>query len=136
MHVIGMMMFRQAKSRVKNEDTFLRLGDATVRIDRSGPHPIIAVTGRVTIDSKPPLRSVLIEEVLRENAAPVLIVDLSRVSHLDTSGFATLLEMLSCAHEHSKRLRVVGISGQPRKLAELANLDQIFTALGSEVVWS
>jgi anti-anti-sigma factor len=96
---------------------------------------MVAITGRVTIDSTPRLRSVLIE-VLRENASPVLVVDLSGVSHLDTSGFAALIDVLSRANEHSMRLRVIGINGQPRKLAELAQLEQIFTALGSEVVFS
>jgi len=94
-----------------------------------------AVTGRVTVDSSPRLRSVLIG-LLLENASGVLVIDLSGVSHLDTSGFAALLEVLGRSHEHSMRLRVIGMHGQPRMLAELAHLDQIFTALGSEVVFS
>jgi anti-anti-sigma factor len=128
------MIFRHSTIRAKEENASVQLGDVTVQIDRSGLHPSVAVTGRVTVDSTPRFRSVLIG-VLRENPR-VLVIDLSRVSHLDTSGFAALLELLNYAREHSIRLRLVGINGQPGKLAQVAQLDQIFSALGSEVVLS
>jgi len=82
------------------------------------------------IDSSPRLRSVLLG-LIRKSAG--LVIDISGVSHMDTSGLATLLEVLNTAHERSVRLRLTGISGQPRKLAELAELEQIFRASGSEV---
>lgn len=52
---------------------------------------------------------------------------------MDTSGLATLLEVLNTAHGRSVRLRLRGLNGQPRKLAELVELEQIFQASGSEV---
>jgi anti-anti-sigma regulatory factor len=52
---------------------------------------------------------------------------------LDTSGLATLLEALKAAHQRSVTLRVLGITGQSRTLAEVAELDKIFQAVGSEV---
>jgi anti-anti-sigma factor len=117
------------------EDAAVRVGDTTVRIDRSNLEPTVVVTGRVTVDSSPHLRSVLFG-LIQKNAGRLLVVELSGVSHIDISGFATLLEALNCAHARSIRLRLVGINGQPRKLAELAQLDQIFRALGSEVEFS
>jgi anti-anti-sigma factor len=93
---------------------------------------VIAVRGRITVDSSPHLRSVLLG-LIPESSGNVLVIDLSGLIHLDMSGFATLLEVLNCAHAHSVRLLVSGMSGQPRKLAEIAQLDQIFRALASEV---
>jgi len=52
---------------------------------------------------------------------------------MDTSGLATLLEVLNTAHERSLRLRLTGVGGQPRKLVELTELEAIFRASGSEV---
>ena len=37
------------------------------------------------------------------------------------------------ARDRSVPLRVVGLSGEPRLLAEVIELDRIFRALGSEV---
>jgi anti-sigma B factor antagonist len=104
--------------------------DTNVRVDRLGPQPTVCVAGRITVDSSPRLRTVLLA-VIRES--PGLVIDMSGVTHMNTSGLATLLEILDRAHERSVRLRLSGISGQPRKLAELTELDQIFRACGSEV---
>ena len=117
------------------EDAAVEVGDATIRIDHSNPEPAFVVTGRITVASSPRVRSALFE-LIRKNAGRVLVIDLSAVSHIDISGFATLLEALNCAHEHSMRLRLAGINGQPRRLAELAQLDEIFRALESELEFS
>ena len=92
----------------------------------------VAVAGRVTVDSSPSLRSALLE-LLRRSAARVIVIDLAAVSYLDMSGIATLLETLKAAHERSVRLRLTGMNGQSRTLAEIAQLDAIFRAWGSEV---
>jgi anti-anti-sigma factor len=55
------------------------------------------------------------------------------VSYLDMSGIATLLEVLKAARERSVKLRLAGMSGQVRTIAEIAQLDTIFRAWGSEV---
>jgi anti-anti-sigma regulatory factor len=57
----------------------------TMRILHSGPQPTVTVSGRVTVDSTPVLRSALLR-LLRRPKAPVIVVDLSRVSRLDLSG--------------------------------------------------
>jgi anti-sigma B factor antagonist len=104
----------------------------TMRILTSGPQPAVTVSGRVTVDSSPVLRSALLR-LLRRPTAPVIVVDLSGVSRLDLSGIATLLEASKAAREHSVRLRLVGIQSQPRVLSELMELDRVFQAAGSEV---
>jgi anti-anti-sigma factor len=118
-----------------NEDAPIQVADATIRIDRSKTEPAVIVNGRVTVDSAPRLRSLLFG-LIEKKSARVLVMDLSGVSHIDISGLATLLEVLICAYEHSMRLRLVGINGQPRKVAELAQMDQIFLTLKSEVEFS
>ena len=109
----------------------VRADEADIRIDRSGSHSTVAVTGRVTVDSSPRVRTALLGLIAKSTG--LVVIDLSGVTHMDTSGIATLLEALDRAHEHSVRLRLARMSGQPRKLAELAQLDQIFRSLGSEV---
>jgi anti-sigma B factor antagonist len=116
---------RVEKSRVE-------AGEITVEVVPASDQITVAVAGRVTVDSSPSLRSALLE-LLRRCAAPVIVIDLSAVSYLDMSGVATLLETLKAAHERSVRLRLTGISAQSRTLAEIAQLDTIFRAWGSEV---
>jgi anti-sigma B factor antagonist len=104
----------------------------TVEVIPASNHIGVAVAGRVTVDSSPNLRSAILGLLARE-AAPIIQVDLSGVSYLDTSGLATLLEALKAARKRSVILRVTGIGGAARTLAEIAQLDTIFRAWGSEV---
>ncbi len=125
-------LFRRRHERAGAGDTEVHGDEITVRILLSSPQPTVAVSGQVTIDSSPALRSALLD-LLRGHTAPLLVIDLSGVSFLDTSGIATLFEASKAAHECSIKLRVVGIAGQPRILSELVELDRVFRAAGSEV---
>jgi len=107
-------------------------GEATIRIVRKDSQVNVAVAGRVTVDSSPYLRSALFE-LLRPGAGGVVVIDLSGVSYLDISGVATLLEALKMAREGSVVLRLTGVTGQARMLAEVMELDKIFRSSGSEV---
>ena len=90
------------------------------------------VIGRVTVDSSPHLRYKLLQFLLR-GSGPVVVIDLSGVSYLDMSGLATLLEALKAAYQRSVKLRVLGMRGQSKMLAEVAELDKVFQTAGSEV---
>lgn len=107
-------------------------GDITVQVLPAYNCTTVAVAGRVTVDSSPELRSTLLGLLCRK-AAPVIHIELSGVSYLDTSGLATLLEALKAARKRSVILRVTGISGAARTLAEIAQLDMIFRQWGSQV---
>lgn len=128
-------VLRRLKRNTELDDGWIEAGEATVRVLRAGPQPTVAVSGRVTTDSSPRVRSVLLA-LLRRGAGPVLVIDLSGVSYIDTSGIATLLEALKIARNRSVRLRLTGLSGQARMLAELTKLEEIIRASGSEVEFS
>lgn len=125
-------VLRRRTKNAKVEETRLDTGEITVRVMPAGDQLIVAVAGRLSVDSSPDLRSALLE-LLRRSTAPVMVIELSDVSYLDMSGLATLLEALKAACERSVRLQVTGINGDARTLAEIAQLDTIFRAWGSEV---
>lgn len=106
-----------------------------MRVARTASGTTVAVSGRVTIDSSPHLRSLLLQ-LLRKEASQTVIIDLSKTSYLDTSGVATLLEALKAARQRPVKLHLIGVSGQVKMLAEILEVAQIFRAAGSEVVFS
>jgi len=105
-----------------------------VQVDRNGGQVIVMVSGRVTIDSSPQLRAVLLE-LVQEQAGSVIDIDLSNVPYMDSSGIATVLEALRSAQDRSIKLRMLGVGGQVRILAESTQLSEVFQATGSEVVF-
>jgi anti-sigma B factor antagonist len=92
----------------------------------------ISVTGRLVIDSSPCFRTSLLKAI-RTATSAVLVIDLSALSYLDTSGVATLLEAARVASAQGVRLRVIGLTGEPRMLAQITELNVIFRACGSDL---
>jgi len=106
-------------------------GDLAIETSQASAEWRIGVTGRLAIESSAHLRGLLMKAI-RNGTCAVLIIDLSGISYLDTSGVATLLEAAQVASGQAVRLRVVGLSGEPRMLAQIAEIDRIFRAYGSE----
>jgi anti-sigma B factor antagonist len=125
-------VFRRWTKNGRTEEIRIDAGEIAVHLVPASKPLTVAVAGRVTVDSSPDLRSALLE-LIRRGAAAVMVIDLTAVSYLDMSGLATLLEALKAAGERSLKLRVTGISGEARTLVEIAQLDTIFRARGSEV---
>jgi anti-sigma B factor antagonist len=125
-------VFRKWRENARVEETRLEAGEITVHVVPGSNQLTVAIAGRTTVDTSPDLRSVLLG-LLRRGTAPVVVIDVSALSYLDMSGIATFLEALKAAREHSVKLRLAGMSGQVRALAEVAQLDTIYRAWGSEV---
>ena len=106
--------------------------ELSVETRKAGTHTIVIVTGRVTVESSPRLRSVLRETI---GAAPSagIVIDFTESPYLDTSAIATLLEAATLASTLAVPLRLIGLRGDARFVAEATELDRIFIALGYEV---
>jgi|SRR5581483_6281391 len=125
-------LFRRWTKNAALDGIWVEAGESRIRVVEGTDQSTVAVAGRVTIGSSPPLRSILLDLIRRCRAALVTI-DLSAVSYFDMSGMAVLLETLKAARGRSVKLFVTGMSGQVRTLAEVAQLDAVFRAWGSEV---
>jgi anti-sigma B factor antagonist len=109
-----------------------RANELSVETRQAGARTTVVVIGRVTVDSSPHLRSVLHDAIGAPGASGV-VIDLTGTSYLDTSAIATLLEAATLALAHAVALQVTGLQGHARFVAEGAELDHIFLALGYEV---
>jgi anti-anti-sigma factor len=79
----------------------------SVDVRQAGACTTVVVSGRVTVDSSPRLRSVLHETI---GAAPSagIVIDFTGSSYLDTSAIATLLEAATLASKLAVPLRLIG----------------------------
>jgi anti-sigma B factor antagonist len=109
-------------------------GAAALTIDTSSgqSESTVRVSGSLVVDTSPQLRAFLLQ-ALERRVGPAIVIDLSRVTYLDTSGVATLLDAARVARAHAVRLRVVGVAGEPKMLAQVIEMDRILLALGSNV---
>ena len=85
---------------------------------------IVSFDGRITVDNSNKMRERL--RAALKVMPKALTVDLSRVTSIDMSGLATLVEATRMARGQGTRLVLAGIQGQPAYLLEVAHLDQLF----------
>ena len=90
----------------------------------------VAIDGRITVNTSDEMRRKLLA-ALRSKPAQIT-VDLSRATYMDSSGVATLLEAAHIARSQSTRLLLAGVSGQPRSLFAVAQLDRLFEFASQE----
>jgi anti-sigma B factor antagonist len=83
----------------------------------------VSIEGRVNIDTSGDMRRT-IAEALRSKP-PAVMLDLSGVSYIDTSGLATLLEASRIARQQGTRLVLHGLHGQPRELLHFSQIDHL-----------
>ncbi len=85
---------------------------------------VFLVQGQVDMHTSGELRAQL-KTALMERANPV-VVDLTEVAFIDSSGLATLIEALQATAKYGGRLRLCGLRPEVRNLFELSKLTSIF----------
>ena len=84
---------------------------------------IVALDGDVDLNRAPDIRRILLDCVAR---GLDVLVDLSGVTYIDSSGIASLVEALQEAGKKGTGLGLVAVSDDARKVFELARLDKVF----------
>lgn len=90
---------------------------------------VIKVRGDINIQSSPCLRQSLTPHYHGKKG---IIVDLSRVSTMDCSGIATLVEGLQWSRKSQKPFALTGINSQVRGIFSLTKVDDLFTILSGK----
>ena len=85
---------------------------------------LLVVEGQVDMHTSPELRGRL-REALERMSTPI-VVDLTKVAFIDSSGLATLIEALQAVGKFGGRLRLCGLAPAVRNLFKLSNLISIF----------
>jgi len=64
--------------------------------------------------------------LLRSEASPAVIVDLTKSPSVDCSGIATLVEALKIARNHNVAFRLTGLQGRLKNLFEVTGVLSLF----------
>ena len=92
---------------------------------------IFDVTGDIDLANSPQVRKALLQEV-RENRTPRVVLNLSKVRYIDSSGVASLVEGLKAARDHGLRFILFGLSPSAREVLQLSRLLKIFEVYDNE----
>ena len=90
----------------------------------SNPPHVLPLSGEIDLAVSPRIAASLEEMIAKKPER--LVVDLSNVSYVDSSGLAVLIEAMQNVEKYGGKFAVVGIQDTVRSIFEIARLDQIF----------
>jgi anti-sigma B factor antagonist len=96
--------------------------------ERDG-HTVVAVGGEIDAYTAPSLQSAL-DEVIPDRGVQV-VVDLSDVDFLDSTGLGVLVNALNRARTHDGELSLVVTSDRVRRIFEISSLTELFALHGT-----
>jgi anti-sigma B factor antagonist len=107
-------------------------GDIRAVCEDRGTECQVRLSGRITIDSSPGLRLLLLQR-LEAPGCQILTVDFREVAYVDTSGLAILVEVLKAARAQAKMFHLSGLQERPRFLLEATRLLHLFQEVNGEM---
>jgi anti-sigma B factor antagonist len=103
--------------------------DIDLHISEHGGIPVLSVRGEIDVASSPPFQASL--SGLLQAESGTVIVDLSEVSFIDSTGLGALIEAEKRCGVAGKNLRLVVTAPHIRRLLELTGLDEILSLVAS-----
>jgi anti-sigma B factor antagonist len=101
-----------------------------VQIRNADNVTIIDCSGDVDLYSSTRLRDALLAEL--QSGIPSVLVNMSEVSYIDSSGIATLVEGLQLSRQTKTRFGLFGLQSNARSVLELARLHKVFNLFANE----
>ena len=92
--------------------------------ENTGEIAVLVIEGEVDMMSAPVVRDTLVP--LFQDTMRGVVVDLSGVTYMDSSGIATMIEGLQWSTREGKRFIVSGLSEQVMDVFVLTNLKDVF----------
>lgn len=98
--------------------------DLNIQVTNQGKASVVSLRGEVDLRSSPALRQALLQ--LLEQRVQQIVVDLTNVSYMDSSGVGTLVELKRKAERSRGKVTLVGPQPRVRSVFEITQLDKFF----------
>lgn len=96
----------------------------TIESSSDGGCPVIAVSGEVNLRTSPQLHAALVEIVDKKSER--IVLDLSGVSYMDSSGVGTLVEIKRRVDRHKGRFVLAALQPRVYGVFEITQLHKFF----------
>ncbi|MBK9028671.1 MAG: STAS domain-containing protein [Propionivibrio sp.] len=94
-----------------------------IQIEYRTPYMVVYLSGEVDLHSSPSAREVILDCMKKKMP---LLVDLSGVNYMDSSGVASLVEGYQAARKQSLDFALVAVAQSAMNVLKLARLDKVF----------
>lgn len=101
-----------------------------VRIDDKNGITVCRIDGEIDINTSPDIKKSF--DKLIANKTPKIVINLSKVTYVDSSGLATLVEILKNMRTYGGRMRLANMSVKIKSLFEITKLEKLFEIMLTE----
>jgi anti-sigma B factor antagonist len=112
--------------RVNRREAIVKI--SARRVDKS---TILDVSGNIDMSNSPEVRKALLRE-LREKSVTRVLLNLTGVDYIDSSGVASLVEGLKASRESGSRFVLFGLNASPREVLKISRLLKLFEVYDDE----
>jgi len=101
-----------------------------IKTEVKGGLMICRVEGDIDISCSPDLKKAF--DKLISQKTPKIVIELSKVGYVDSSGLATLVGILKNMRSYGGKMRLAGMSSKIKSLFEITKLDKLFEIMANE----
>src|SRR3990167_7079625 len=88
------------------------------------------VEGEIDINTAPDIKKAF--DKLISKKEPKVVINLTKVTYVDSSGLATLVEILKNMRGYGGRMRLTNLSPKIKSLFEITKLEKLFEIMADE----
>jgi len=101
-----------------------------IRTDIKNGLTVCYIDGEIDINSSPDIKKAF--DKFTSKKTPKIIINLAKVAYVDSSGLATLVEILKNMRSYGGKMRLVSMSSKINSLFEITKLNKLFEIIESE----
>lgn len=101
-----------------------------IKLEEKNGVSVFRLTGDVDINTAPDVKATLDRDI--KSGMKKIVINLEGVGYIDSSGLATLVEVLKNIRVIEGKLKLTNLSDKVRGLFEITKLDKLFDVAASE----
>jgi anti-sigma B factor antagonist len=101
-----------------------------VKTETRGELTICYIDGEIDIVRSPEMKKIF--DKLTGKKTSKIVIELSKVTYVDSSGLATLVGILKNMRSYGGKMRLAAMSPKIKSLFEITKLDKLFEIMASE----
>lgn len=101
-----------------------------IKIEAKSGLTVCGLEGEIDINTAPEIKKAFDKLIAKKD--PKIIINFTKVTYVDSSGLATLVEILKNMRLYGGRMRLVNLAPKIKSLFEITKLEKLFEIFATE----
>lgn len=101
-----------------------------VRTENKNGSTVCCIEGEIDINTSPDIKKSF--EKLLSGKTPKIVINFKKVTYVDSSGLATLVEILKNMRAYGGKMKLTNLSPKIKSLFEITKLEKLFEIIADE----